>query len=487
MSVLTLALRSLFRIPRPTEAVQGWHISPLIDVVAYQFSWLLILVPLAFAGETHPSDYLALWAVGITTSFVHRHVTMPYVYLDGAVFRTHKPRFTMVPAVLLIGFIASVFLQRARVPAHFFVAADVGVFVASLVPFYALWWRDRQGEVLSNRALVAGTAPFVVALVAGLALLPTHHEAFLVVVGLTTLAASVLVGGHRGVIGVTALALLFGVVGTAAFGPLNQSVYRTRGVVGAFAMVAALWNIWHTAAQKVGILRVYNAKSTAPVERKVPLWVDRLMVFGWFPFLAAFLVGDQRETILTQGRVVKQYLEPVVDGVTAVSPVLLPIGVLCIIASWAIFLRYEWRATRLKTTPRLTMALGLTLLSASFLVASPLKVYVAYGFSHAIEYVVFVWAFQRRRYAVPLEPQPLLQRILKHSVLFYAAFIGIIAGVYFVSEFGIAMGLYENPLRINGLRSGTIIYVWAIWHSFAHFYFDGFLWKMRLTSVRASL
>lgn len=486
MSVVSLALRA-FRIPRPTEPVKGWHVAPAVDVLAYQFSWLFILVPLALAGESHPTDYLALWAVGITTSFVHRHVTMPYVYLDGDVFRAHKPRFTMVPLILLAGFFGSVLLQQARAPAGFFVPMDIALFLAGMVVFVQLWWRDRQGEVLSNVALSAGTAPFAVALLAGIPLLPEHHQVFLVVVGGVTFVSAVVVGGSRRWLLAVALLLVVGVVATITIGPLNSSRYATRGLVGAFAMAAALWNIWHTAAQKVGILRVYNAKSEAPVDKKVPLWVDRALVFGWFPFLAAFLVVEQRATILKQGRVVKMYLEPVLDGVSAVAPELLPIGVLCIVGSLGNFLWHEWKATRLRSTPRLTMALGLTLLSASFLVASPLKVYVAYGFSHAIEYVVFVWAFQRRRYAVPLSPQPLLQKILKHSVLFYSLFIGLIAGIYFYSEFGRQMGFYEKPIRLMGLRTGTIIYVWAIWHSFAHFYFDGFLWKMRLKSVRASL
>jgi hypothetical protein len=252
-------------------------------------------------------------------------------------------------------------------------------------------------------------------------------------------------------------------------------------------MIAAVWNIWHTAAQKVGILRVYNAKSIAPVERKVPLWVDRLLVFGWFPFLAALLVDRERDTILQQGKVVKTYLGPIVDGIAAASPVLYPVGVLGIVVSIGTFLLYEHRATGLRSVPRLSMALGITLLSASFLVASPLKCYVAYGFSHAVEYIVFVWAFQRRRYALPLSPQPLLQTWLQRGPWFYGAFIGVIAVTYVVSEFGKPMGLFDGPVRIFGLRSGILIYVWAIWHSFAHFYFDGFLWKMRQPTVRSSL
>jgi hypothetical protein len=132
------------------------------------------------------------------------------------------------------------------------------------------------------------------------------------------------------------------------------------------------------------------------------------------------------------------------------------------------------------------MAAGLTLLAASFLVASPFKCYIAYGFSHAVEYVVFVWAFQRRRYARPLSPQPLLQRLLRHGALLYGAFIAAIAAAYLWSNYAVGFGWIERQPELFGLRTTMIIYLWAIWHSMAHFYFDGFLWKMR-PAVRAAL
>jgi len=348
-----------------------------------------------------------------------------------------------------------------------------------------VWWRDRQLRPVSNRQLIIAAVPAVLAVVVGLAALPTHHTAWLAVVAVASVVAAVAFGA-RAVVVVVAV-LVTGALAHAAVGALNSGPFKMNVVVGAAAMIAAAWNVWHTAAQKVGILRVYNAKSSAAVVDKVPLWVDRLLVFGWFPFLAAYLVVRERETILEQGKVVRVWLEPLLSALTVAAPVLLPAGIALIAVSLAVFLRFEWKSTRFKSTPRLSMALGLTLLSASFLFASPLKVYVAYGFSHAVEYVVFVWAFQRRRYAVPLSPPPLLQRILKRGLLFYSLFIGVISVFYLYVEFGTRAGFYDEPLRLWGIKITTMVYCWAIWHSFAHFYFDGFLWKMRLATVRASL
>jgi hypothetical protein len=133
------------------------------------------------------------------------------------------------------------------------------------------------------------------------------------------------------------------------------------------------------------------------------------------------------------------------------------------------------------------MALALTLLNATFLFVNPVKVYIAYGFSHAIEYMVFVWAFQRRRYASELPHQPLLGRLLTRPVLFYGLYTGVIACVYFFVQYGDDYGMRVGHIALLGISASTWLFAFAIWHSIAHFWYDGFLWKMRLPSVRASL
>src|SRR5690349_10336004 len=105
-------MRSLWErlVPPADRPVAGWHVSPFVDLAAYQFSWLWILVPLALAGNLHPKDYIGLYAFGMTLSFLHRHYTMPYVYLDKAVFAQHVTRFTLFMYLLMVGFVGSAFM-----------------------------------------------------------------------------------------------------------------------------------------------------------------------------------------------------------------------------------------------------------------------------------------------------------------------------------------------------------------------------------------
>jgi hypothetical protein len=211
------------------------------------------------------------------------------------------------------------------------------------------------------------------------------------------------------------------------------------------------------------------------------------LIFGSFPLLALLVGPAQKHFISQQAKLVTQYLLPVVDGLAAIAPYAIVPAALLAFASVALFVRSEWRADRLRCWPRLSMALALTLLNASFLVVNPVKVYIAYGFSHAIEYMVFVWAFLRRRYAHPLEHRPLLERALRHPVIAYGSYTLVIGGVYFVADYGRDYHLWSGGFDVGGVKIGTWLFSFAIWQSLAHFYFDGFLWKMRAPAVRASL
>ncbi len=152
------------------------------------------------------------------------------------------------------------------------------------------------------------------------------------------------------------------------------------------------------------------------------------------------------------------------------------------------FIRHEWRTTRLRNAPRLAMALGTTLLSASFLVFYPAYVFMAFAFSHAVEYMVFMWAFQRRRYSRTLPHEPLLGRLLGRPWLAYGAFTTALVFPYLLVRF---YGAIIVPEATSPLLLGTTIerwgFYWSVWQSLVHFYYDGFLWKMRLPAVQANI
>ncbi len=369
-----MATLEWFHIPPADEAVKRWHVSPAVDLAAYAFSWLPILVPLELLRQRYATDNVTYLLIVLGLTIAHRHYTLPYVYLDKEVFDRHPRRFTVFPLILFAGFLVTPWL-----------------------------WNTQA------RILVASVAFF-----------------------------------------------------------------------------AGAWTLWHIYMQKYGIFRMYAAKSGS--SDNPPGRVDRLLVFSWMPLYLVWLGPTYREDIEWYYPTGKAYTGPILDVMTTLTPVLLVPASAVVVVSVAVFLRFEWRCYRLRNFPRLWMAIGTMALGASFLVFNPINVALAFAFSHAVEYMVFVWAYQRRRYHEPLPHDPLLGRVLRHSWWAYGLFTVATAGLYLCFRF---WGFYIFPEAprptLLGVPAERWTFYWALYQSMMHFYYDGFLWKMRLPSVQKNL
>jgi hypothetical protein len=496
-------------IPPPDQPVRHWHVSPFVDVVAYHLSWLWILVPLVLAGPKYPHDYRLLLGVVLAVTFVHRNYGLPYVYLDKQVFRQYPTRFVLFGGLLMVGFVATPWLVRLRIPPGTLGAADVTL-LASMVALGILGASlERRGHPFRWWTTLAFAVPYLL----GAASIVTawyakrHSETIQILGSATAAAALVLAAGaaRSGDARVRRAAWGWGVpvllvAAGAALWTRHGSPpgWNTRWMHGGLVFdglifAAVAWNVWHTFMQKYGILRVYAAKSEVPPERRPPGLADKGILFAWFPLLALVVGPAQSGMLRQQARIVNsQLLKELADTVDAIrrSPfydVALVAAIALVLFAIGAWVRYEWRASRLESTPRVTMAFCTTLLLSAFLFLDPVKVFIAFGFSHAIEYMVFVWAFQRRRYVEPLPHRPLLQRLLRHPLPYYALFTLGLGYTYFHIDSGQHFGLHAGKLTLLEFPIGTWLLAFTVWNSFVHFYYDGFLWKMRKADVRASL
>ncbi len=385
MAARLLITDTATRDPAPrgdaTAPAPQWHVSPIVDTLAYHLSWAWILIPLAFVGDDQNVDYRLLFALVLGINFAHRHFGLPYAYLDRQVFTEHHRRLVYVPLVLL------------------------GLLAAT--PLFL----DKQ------------------------------------------------VGGDFG-----------------------------RTFVNTAVFVAAMWNFWHTPMQKFGILRLYLAKSGLPPERRTPPWVDRLLVLCWFPLLFTYIGPTYKALIFKYGGSVAPYTRPLIAFMERHSWLLLTPSILLVVGAIAAFLIYEWRANRLRSWPRLSMGLGTTLGFSALLWAHPVKAYIALAFSHAVEYMVFVWAFQRRRYSGPDAAPGVMRTLLRRPLAFYLVLgVGLSAvamGEYFWAR-KVVPGV--EPLRFGGLSVRQWFFYYAAYESMIHFYTDGFLWKMRSRAVQRAI
>lgn len=495
--MITRAIEA-FRPPDPDTRVEHWHVSPGIDTLAYAFSWLWMLIPFWMSGPTHPSDYMWFWIVGNALSTSHRHLTMPYVYMDRQVFGTQPGRFLVIPALLLAGFLFSGLYRGWTIPRGFFTLTDMSVGAMGLL--LLLQWRRLDQLRTLPHSLLFGLTALPLVILGGLLVFPAGfgHASHSLTIGIALLGAACWMAweGRKEASPFVnsfapglAVVLLFGAVLSAsadavALGPSSRM--RMPLVTGAVAAFAGAWNIWHVFMQKYGILRMYAAKSGLPRERWVPGWVDRFLVFGWVPAYFMYLPGQARPILQTHAQTVLHWLDPILLRLEALAVVGLPLTLAIGASSVVIYFWHEHAASGLRNPARMMMGTGTVLLALAFFLIDPFKAYVAYGFSHAVEYCVFVWAFQRRRYRTPLAHRPLIGSLLRSPFLFYGVFFLVVGGLYAGLEYGSGT-LYEGRLSVAGTPVRSWIFYWTVWHSMTHFYFDSFLWKMRLPEVRASL
>jgi len=480
-------LARLLGVRPPEESVPHWHVSPAVDVLAYHFSWVFAFVPLLLMGERHPQDYLFLFLLILAGNFAHQALSLPLVYLDGEVFRRFRLRCTVFPLLMVAGFVLCLREWRWIVPPLWFTPIDVAVAAGAIVVIVQ-FRRLGKAQVVASLPLVglAAAVPFLPWLLPARSWVARWELVF----GIALLSAAIareLPGTRRRWIAplvLLSVALWAVLDPRARTGFFPEKRFRFFYVIATISALAYLWNFWHVYMQKYGILRVYNAKGG----RKIPPWVDRLLVFGWLPLTMVVLGPRYRQYLLLHYASTGIYLKPFIDWIEAWQAWLwLPtIGLAA--GSVLLFLRHEWRAHRLRNVPRLSMGAGTMLLFASIIVFNPIKAVLAFGFSHVLEYFVFVWAYERRRYCRPLEHRPPLAYVLRHPAVAYPLFFLVVGGSFFLfTNWGHYVFPGKKPPRPFGASLAQVLLLLGTFQAMTHFYFDGFLWKMRQPAVAKNI
>ena len=166
-------------------------------------------------------------------------------------------------------------------------------------------------------------------------------------------------------------------------------------LVGAVVLFSLLWNFWHTYMQKFGILRLYRAKEPAAVQSKGPAWVDKYFLLCWIPLYFSYLGPKYKDLILANASDLKDSLTVIIAFMQRYESWLVLPSVLIAAGGVCLWLQHEWRANRFRNRARLSAASGTLLISTALFWANPVEAFIAFAFSHAVEYMVFVWAFQQ--------------------------------------------------------------------------------------------
>jgi hypothetical protein len=248
-------------------------------------------------------------------------------------------------------------------------------------------------------------------------------------------------------------------------------LFSTRGLHG-LVLIAFLWGIWHGMMQTYGFARIYGAREGAG--DRTTARTDLALLATWFaagvvfsPLRMVFVLdfAAQCGMPLPSASVLRAF-ELFVGAATAVATL-----------AWVVHFARTRRLGRPTGDLRLLL-LGTSIAFwcfANIRVRHPLLGMPLFELFHDAQYLTIVWVFNRKRADSGAEISTLLERLFAPSRT--ALFVYVAA----VAAYG-ALALWQP----GGVLSEALTGVLAA-SQLLHFYYDGFIWKVRERETGAAL
>jgi tetratricopeptide (TPR) repeat protein len=250
--------------------------------------------------------------------------------------------------------------------------------------------------------------------------------------------------------------------------------FDARGLHGLLFAVFT-WDIWHVLMQHYGFLRIYDAKQgdTSPLSARL----DWAVSLSWYAAFIALSPHYRHDLLFRAYSSGVPLLPPAVvrsatTGLVAVS--------IAISALYLIYHLDRWRKGRALNLRKLvTLAI---FLGATWFLYVRLNDFVV-GFAvwsafHCLQYFGIVWAFNQNRVRRGAAVTRFLRFLFRPSaglVALYAALILAYGAINYATH------LPANP------TVGRVLMVFVITSGVLHYYYDGFIWKVRESDTRRYL
>src|SRR5919204_2983055 len=249
------------------------------------------------------------------------------------------------------------------------------------------------------------------------------------------------------------------------------SVWDLKGIV----LIVFIWGVWHGMMQTYGFCRIYDAKvgSFAEVTRRL----DFALCGIWFG--TAVLLSPQRMT-----DTLETYYSA---GGPFIPPALLRAGqqgllALALLISAVFLANFLWMWSSGKRSSPVKLVLLLTSISfwwyCNNIVASVLVGVALFEVFHDVQYLSLVWIYNRKRVESDNSIGGFMRFVFRRS----GSLVGLYVGLIFA--YG-ALGYYKSSIGIETIKRILTGVVTA--SALLHFYYDGFIWKVRERSTRQSL
>lgn len=240
-------------------------------------------------------------------------------------------------------------------------------------------------------------------------------------------------------------------------------------------LIVFFWGVWHGLMQTYGFCRIYDAKtgSFAALSRRL----DFALCFLWFA--AAVVLSPQRMTD-TLGMFYA-------SGGPFIQPALLQIlqrGLLFLaLAASVLFLaNFFWMSTKAKRPNPVKVALLVTSISFWWYCnngVSNLLVGIAlFEVFHDVQYLSLVWIYNRARVEKDSSIGGFMRFVFRRSGSLVGLYLGLIFAYGSLAYFNSHLQMETIKRVLTGVVSASAL---------LHFYYDGFIWKVRESSTRQSL
>ncbi len=256
---------------------------------------------------------------------------------------------------------------------------------------------------------------------------------------------------------------------------LAVSIWGSWYNIQAIQLLALAWGIWHGMMQTYGFCRIYDGKASASGAARAR--ADLALCFTWF--VAAVLLSHMRfRTFLDL------YYESGGPVIPAAAVSLLRTGIISVLAIVTVFFAWQqWNHWRSK---HWASPIKLTLLTSSIAfwwycnngVQNILVGIALFEVFHDVQYLAIVWIYNRSRVERDNSIRGFMRFVFRKS----GSLIGVYVGL--VLLYG-SIAFTTSGASTLWIRHALIGVVTA--SALLHFYYDGFIWKVRETQTRSML
>jgi len=240
-------------------------------------------------------------------------------------------------------------------------------------------------------------------------------------------------------------------------------------------VILVAWGFWHGLMQVYGFARIYDAKLGDHDPRTVRL--DWLLCLAWFT--AGLVNSDGR---------VYQLLEVFhQSGGPLIGPAWIEgVRILCNCGTALVSVAYLVQLLSRRAAGHPPNFLKLTTLAISFAywwyamveIDNILFGIALFEVFHDVQYLAIVWVFNRKRVDGDPNVGSFSKFLFRRSSAMLGLYVGLVIGYGFVSSL-------QRSISTIPLQNILIAVVWT--STLLHFYFDGFIWKVRETGTQAGL